>query len=298
MSTDDPKLDDLRREIDQIDAALHDGIMRRAALMDCVLRAKRADDAPTIPMRTGRETAILRSLAARHEGALPTAVVLRVWREIMNAATALQGPLSIAVCAPAKSVGYWDLARNHFGAATPMSLHVSPNVVLRQVLERPGTVGILPEPQDQEEEPWWLALTSEAPEASALRIIWRLPFFVAPMGRFEELTAYAVARTPPEPTGNDVTILALDTEADISRGRLIEGLAQVGLRARVLLTHEGETPRGRIHLVHVDDFVLEDDPRLVDVVEDIGESLLRALVLGAYPMPLIDAGPTEEAHEA
>ncbi len=295
MSADDSSLDDLRREIDEIDALLHDGIMRRAGLMERVVAAKRSGEAPPTTMRPGRETQILRRLAARHEGGLPPAVVLRIWREIINAATALQGPFSVAVCAPSNSVGYWDLARNHFGASTTMTLHVSPTVVMRRVVERPGTVGILPEPQDAEKEPWWLALVNDAPETSVPRIIWRLPFFAAPMGRFEQLTAYAVACLPPEPSGDDVTILALDTEADISRGRLIKNLAQVGLSARILMTHEVAAHQRRVHLVHVDDFVREDDTRLAAMVEDMGESLFRSLVLGAYPIPLVDGEKETEA---
>ncbi len=289
MPTDASSLDDLRREIDEIDTALHDAIMRRAGLMERVIAAKQTNDLPPTTMRPGRETGILRRLAERHEGRLPPAVVLRIWRELINAATALQGPLSVAVCAPAKSVGYWDLARNHFGASTPMSLHVSPTVVLRQVVERFGTVGVLPEPQDAEDEPWWLALMNEAPDAAVPRIIWRLPFFAAPLGRFEQLTAYAVACIPPEPSGDDVTIIALDAEADVSRGRLIESLAKAGLSSRVLVTHEAGEADRRAHLIHVDDFVREDDSRLAAVVADIGDGLHRALVLGAYPIPLDEA---------
>ena len=54
MSADAPSLDDLRREIDELDTLLHDTIMRRASLMERVVAAKRTGQAPPTTMRPGR----------------------------------------------------------------------------------------------------------------------------------------------------------------------------------------------------------------------------------------------------
>src|SRR5262245_56213674 len=95
----DKSLDSLRREIDSIDEAMHDLLMRRALLGNRIRQAKGSGGEAPI-YRPGREAAILRRLIARHSGPLPAAVVVRVWREIIAALTALQGPLSVAVFAP------------------------------------------------------------------------------------------------------------------------------------------------------------------------------------------------------
>lgn len=286
MSADSPSLEDVRRQIDAIDAALQEGLIKRVALLDQVIKAKAQDDKPGQAMRPGREAAILRRIAERHHGELPLAVVFRIWREIVNAVTALQGPISVAVCAPERSVGYWDLSRNHFGASTPMTLHVAPTVVLRNVVERPGTVGVLPEPQDEEKEPWWLLLASEARSGSVPRIIWRLPFFASGTGRFESLGAMVVACIAPEETGLDETVAAFECDLDVSRGRLLEGLESVGLVGRVIATHEADDSNNRMHLALVTGFVGEDDPRLEELAEVMNHSLVRAVVLGAYPVPI------------
>lgn len=285
MSAESSKLEKVRHSIDNVDDVLHDALLQRADLVAEVQIAKAGSGDVAPAMRPAREATILRRIAARHQSDLPLPVVFRIWREIINAATAMQGPISVAVCAPEKSVGYWDLARNHFGASTPMSLHVAPSVVMRQVVERPGTVGILPEPQYEEPTPWWILLTSEARGGLVPRIIWRLPFFSSVSGRFEQLSALAVACISPEPTGDDVTIAAFECAGDVSRGRLLEALQAQGMNGQLIATHEGAMANSRLHLIQIDTFVAEQDPRFETLLESMN-GLLRAVVLGAYPTPI------------
>ena len=66
-----PTLDELRREIDRIDAAMHDLLMQRTAVVEEVGRAKARENpagAGTRPQffRPGREALVLRNLIERH----------------------------------------------------------------------------------------------------------------------------------------------------------------------------------------------------------------------------------------
>ena len=94
MSPDSPDLERVRREIDAIDDALHDALMRRAALIGEIFKAKSDAQRAGSAMRPSREARILRRIAARHVGDLPLEVVFRIWREMINAATAMQGPIA------------------------------------------------------------------------------------------------------------------------------------------------------------------------------------------------------------
>ena len=67
----------------------------------------------------------------------------------------LQKPTRVLVHAPSKSVGYWDLARNHFGSIASMSMHVSAQRVLTEVANSKSAIGILTEPEEYEQQPWW-----------------------------------------------------------------------------------------------------------------------------------------------
>jgi chorismate mutase/prephenate dehydratase len=67
----------LRAELDRLDDAVHDLLMRRAEVVQQVgaLGVKGA-----VPLRPGREASIVRRLLARHRGAFPAAGIVRLWR--------------------------------------------------------------------------------------------------------------------------------------------------------------------------------------------------------------------------
>ena len=135
MADAEPTLDALRAEIDSIDEQLHRLIMRRADVTLGIGAIKNASQPNAALMRPGRDAEVLRRLAARHEGAFPKSVVIRLWRELIGAVLRLQGPFSVAVYAPEAANGYWDLARDHFGSLTPATAHDSPQQVLNAVLD-------------------------------------------------------------------------------------------------------------------------------------------------------------------
>jgi len=286
MSTTTPDLDDLRRQIDQIDADLHDKIVQRIALIDQVAKAKQLQGNDASPMRPNREAGVMRGLAGRHQGKLQTATVIRIWRELINGATSLQGPLSVAVCAPARSVGYWDMARNHFGSSVPMTLHASPFDVLRMVDDVPGAVGLLPFPQNGEESPWWPALASQANEQVGLRVVWRLPFIVSPTGLFEQLEGLAVAKLKPEPSGQDTTVVTVEIDQDVSLARVVDQLGQCSFTAQPLAVFENSEGGPRLQLIELDGLIHHEDAAMAAFQEKMGEDLYRLAILGAYPKAL------------
>lgn len=286
MSETEGRLEALRRDIDEIDFSLHDDVMRRMALMHEVAQAKRHERSEGSMMRPAREAVVLRQLVDRHDGRLPEAALLRIWREIINAATALQGPLTIAVCAPEKSVAYWDMARNHFGSIAQMSLHRSPVNVLRRLDEEPGCVGLLPLPQEGEEDPWWPRLVGDMSAPRALRVIWRLPFFVSATGVYETVGAFAVGVITPEESGDDLTLAVVETDTELSRASISGALEATGLKGQLRAGHGDPAMPTRQQLFELDGFVAADDPRLAALAEKLGEALDRIVILGAYPRPL------------
>ncbi len=275
MTSNTTDLDALRREIDEIDARLLAAIAERTAVVRKVGAAKGGGPV----LRPGREAQVLRKLLAEDSG-LPGPVIGRIWRELIAAYCGLQGPLEIAVCAPEKSVGYWDLARGHFGSATKMSLHKAPAVVLRAVSEQTGTVGILPMPQDGEADPWWRYMSSGE---NTPRVIGRLPFIDSPGARFEDLQAMVVAQVPFDESGDDASWLVVSTTAEISRRSLADQLNALGFTPQALASHN-EGGAGWYHLLEVDGFVEADDAKLDAFVKKLGGDA-HVAVAGAYARP-------------
>lgn len=291
MTDETPSLDALRRQIDAIDNELCDAIVRRMTLIEQVARAKHLMPGDKqSAMRPAREAQILARLADGLPPTVPPFLLARIWAEMINTATAQQAMHAVAVCAPERSVGYWDLARNHFGSATPMTLHRSPVLVLRAVNDNPSIVGVMPLADEGEAEPWWPELARQAASERAARIVWRLPYITSPAGRFENPGAYVIARVQPEPCGDDITICVLATELDMSRARLVELAEGSGLKTRLLAAHEAPGDGQRLHLVEIDGF--HSGPQAFQALRaTAGDALLQAVAIGNHPRQVAPPSP-------
>ncbi|WP_176244906.1 chorismate mutase [Oceanibacterium hippocampi] len=277
-------LETLRAEIDRIDDQLLTLIQQRVACVNDIARAKQANGGrPGI--RPGREAMILRRLLAGYDNALPVQVVVRIWRELISAFCRFQSPYSVAVVAPEKSVGYWDLARSHYGTATPTSLHRSQHVVLSTVSADSDVVGILPWPcPEGDEEPWWIQLVAGGERTP--QIIAKLPFLEPGGGRFEDLSAMAVANVDPEPSGDDITLAVAVTREQVSRARFNTEIERAGIPGHCIDSRQARSGGDWMQLIEIDGFVERGDPRLEALQAAEGADIERIVVLGAYAKPL------------
>lgn len=286
MSDHIPSLADLRREIDVLDDQIQDLLRRRAEAVQRVAVTKRSQTGTNdgVFLRPGREAQILRRLLERHRNGLPAPAVVRIWREMISSLYELQAPMRVAVHAPNKSAARWDLARDFYGSTTPMQLCTTATAVMRAVSSQPATLGVMAMPEDGEKEVWWPLLASRAEDTP--RIVACLPFVPNPRGRFAELGAYVIARTPAEESGEDCTLIVvyMNEEAP-SLARLTGLLAQAGFEGRVLAQHRGTSGVARM-LVEVAGFVAEGDARLGAFTAADPALIADAVVIGAYPVPV------------
>ena len=72
----------------------------------------------------------------------------------------MQGPFAIAVCEPDGGAGFTQVAREHFGALTPLHAYGSPAQAMAEVSRGAATVAVLPIPSETEtaRDAWWTAL--------------------------------------------------------------------------------------------------------------------------------------------
>jgi chorismate mutase/prephenate dehydratase len=285
MADAEPTLDALRAEIDSIDEQLHRLVIRRGEVTLQIGAVKNAHAPNGALIRPGREAVVLRRLAARHDGAFPKTVIVRLWRELIGAVLRLQGPFSTAVYAPEGAPGYWDLARDHFGTLTPATAHDSPQQVLTAVLSGRATVGVLPLPGDGDEQPWWPMLLSK--DNAHPRVVARLPFGAGDTIRGGPLEALAVAQCPTEETGRDRSLLVVEATAEMSRSTLAAEGQAAGLEMGVIQSWRPPNEAATwLHLVEVDGFVAGDDPRRAQFAARIDKALRQIWPIGGYAVPL------------
>ena len=262
----DPDLQALRAEIDALDDAMHDLLMRRAAVV-ARMAASRAKTGVGSPLRPGREAAVLRRLLARHSGALSRGAVVRIWRHIFMAHTAIQGAFTAAIAASGEAAPTLALAREHFGTATPLTSFASPAQALAALSAAKASVAVLPAPAGEGEGAWWQSL-----EAPRLSVVARLPFVV---DAAHADAALVVAPVPADASGEDRGLLRLEGSAEAPRESFARMLSDAGLAGRILcLARQG----GRsLALAEIDGFIAAGDPRLAG---------LNAVLLGAFAVPI------------
>ncbi|MBR0649152.1 chorismate mutase [Roseomonas terrae] len=264
-----PEIAALRAEIDAIDDAMHDLLMERSQVVGR-LAGSRAKGSGS-PLRPGREAVVLRRLLARHTGPLGRDRIVRIWREVFMASTAIQGAFSVAVFSADAHADEARLTREHFGPITPVRLHPTPFRALAAVSDGEASVAVLPMPSegDPAETAWWALL-----DAPRLQVVARLPFMAANDGA----GALVVAPTPPDPSGEDRTLVLLEAANRVSRTAIAHTLAEAGLSVPSLLLARSED--GTLALAEIEGFLAPGDPRLAALPWP------RRTILGAYAAPV------------
>lgn len=279
----------LRQKIDAVDDQLHDLLMQRTELAVAVGAAKAArqplsGDSPAEGakfIRPAREAKILRRLIARHNGKLPKAVIVRMWREMISALLQVEGPFAVAVYTPQAQPGFWDLARDHYGSRVKILTFSRVDRALSAVMDGSATVAVLPFPREDETGPWWRRLVGSA---QLPHVIARLPFGDPGNQRNPDLQALVVGRTPTEPTDRDHSLLVLEAPEPVSRSTLRQALAGVGLVTSFI--HGGRDQQdSNLNLVEVAGYVDGNDPRLQLVASGLGDDA-KLHSIGSYAEPL------------
>jgi chorismate mutase len=263
----------LRAELNRIDDQLHELLMQRAQVVEQVAKSGKRG-----AYRPGREASIIRRLLRNHRGALPPQTIVRLWRELLAGTTAMQGPFAITVYEPDGCAWFTQAAREHFGALTPLHAHARPLQVLAEVSQGDAAVGVLPMPSatDTAPDPWWTAMLRQ--EQPRLFIVARLPFWSPRPEGAPPVLALVIARTEPDPSGHDRSVLGLELDADISRARVTAMLAAADLAPQAVTLHRDGVA---LALVEVAGFLTDDDLRLTR----LDAALRRPVVLGAYAVP-------------
>ena len=166
-----PALDDLRKEIDRIDEAMHQLLMERGEIIDRLIAVKKTQETGSA-FRPAREAEMMRRLVKRHKGILPLDTAESIWRVIISTFTYVQAPFSVHADLSAGDALMRDSARFHFGFTVPFVAHMGAAAVVAAVSTSKGDLGLVPAFAVPSAGAWWSALEFDA----APKIIARLPF--------------------------------------------------------------------------------------------------------------------------
>jgi len=272
----------VREEIDAIDEQIQDLLIRRTKVVEKVRAIK---EGQTVKIRPSREAEMMYRLTARHHGNFPKRELCRIWREIIVATLSFEGPFSVAVMDIENEPGYWDMARDQYGSFSKMTRHGSGRAVVEAVRSQEASVGILPWPSRDDPDPWWRYLVSGA--ESTPKIIARLPFVPGSNMRGNGLEAAVICPIEQEKTGRDRSLLAVETETEISARKIEDALNSAGVSAAFVQSwHDPNRPPGWVYLVEAFGFVDPAGKQFPRFIDAIGASAQRILHVGGYGTPL------------
>ena len=268
----------LRAELDRIDDSIHDLLMRRAEVVAQVANSA-SKTTSRVPLRPGREAAIIRRLLARHTGALPPLTLVRLWRELLAGTTAIQREFRVAVFDTEAGGEMIAAAREQFGALTPLQAYHTPGQALAALAAGAVSVAVLPLPD--EAQAWWTALLET--QEPRLHVVARLPFW-APRPEGAPLAeALVVAPIAPDASGQDRTLIGLALHGETPRARIASTLREAGFEPHVIVAAEAKPEDGADVLIEIDGFVAETASPISELTQALGA---KAIVLGAYAVPI------------
>ena len=204
-----PSLQDLRREIDNIDEQMHRLLMQRSDIIDRLISVKKTQEVGSA-FRPAREADMMRRIAIRHRGLLPLDTVEGIWRIIISTFTYVQAPYSVHVDTAGGDAMMRDSARFHFGFTVPFITHYGAVGVIDAVRASQGDLGMVRIDGGAMSHPWWHRLA----QPDAPKIIARLPFVERP-DHPAGLPTFVLSLPLAEAASRDVVIY----EASIMRWR-------------------------------------------------------------------------------
>ena len=211
-------------------------------------------------IRPGREGRQLRRIMQKFAGTpfLPAAAAA-IWRVIIGMSLAVEAPLALSVFSMEQGSELLALAREYFGPAATVVREPNVKRVIGDVMDGKAMVGVVPMPKTTDTTYWWTNLMekgSNFPKIFSARCRSALP---GTDGR-EAASALAIARLVPESSGDDISILVLEVDHNVSQSRLQAAFASAKLEAQ-WVSVVTLIPGTRHHLVEVRGFIHDHPDR-------------------------------------
>ncbi|NNE21099.1 MAG: hypothetical protein HKN11_00680 [Rhizobiales bacterium] len=259
QSTPPASLEQVRRQIDEIDARLIELLRERFSASEAVKAVKAATGQDSAsPIRPAREAIVMRRLIDACQGPLPTDLMVRLWREIITSSTLVQADASVHCTIAVMQAGRLrDLIRSHFGRI-PVVEHGDDDAALKAAAHSRTAVAVTAPDGDS-------ARFLSDGDIAQNAVIGTLPAFNA-----DGVPQLLIIGQPfEEPTGQDETLV-------LTSGRLPRDFSPAPLWAV-------ELPSGDT-LTSLPGFLSSSQTPLLDLRQRNENLALR--VLGRYPSPI------------
>lgn len=291
-------LNDIRKQIDEIDDQIHNLLMCRADLVMDIAAEKKKSGVQII--QPAREIRTLRRLIMRHKGLLQKQAVIQIWRELVGSVCLLQKDMQAAVWQPESCLSnqslewlpresVYSMARDYFGSLFPLNIECDAKALLDNIKNGKYDFGIFPFDDSLHDlrtfatsaESWWPSFIDfRRNQATKLSITQKLPITTSSGKSCRTPQAFLISMAEFQASGSDNTILVYDqSHANIhwlSPSEISRIMIGVGFSVPEIYLMTNSL------IIIVSGFIESNDQRLIS----LNKQGLILDILGGYPTPL------------
>lgn len=277
------KLPEIREEIDSIDNKVHDLLMERAALVSSVALAKQKTGSQIV--QPAREAKMMRRLLKRHAGPLPRSTIIRIWRELVGSVALLQSGFTVTVCTDNEKSPFWDMAKDYFGSSVPMRPVQGAQNAMSSLSSEKEAFAVMPWPELEDVNPWWSHLFNHQ-DGEKVSIICALPYGLAKKNDNDFFArAFVISKVEFMDSDNDVSIIGLNLESNISRARIMDNAEKAGFDVMNLYSGlSNADSESKIHLLEVSGYLAAGDQKIQNFRDVFGDGCRYCDAVGGYPV--------------
>lgn len=286
----DSGLTELRRKIDEIDDRIIQQFIERINIVKQVGELKQKTSITPCPIRSGREAEMVRRIIEKFRPTdFPTSAAASIWRIIIGASTGVESKLTLSVFSDEKENSLYWLAREYFGSNAPIIKQPHIKRIIGDVMDDKASVGIVPFLRSADTSNWWSALvqhgTKNPPENNAPKIFAHIPFVYTDIPGKDIPSALAIAKITPEPSGDDMSLIVIEADYNVSQHRLQTAFIKEKLEV-TWINIAAMNPSSRHHLIEIKGFIKPEHEAFVAATSSLGRSIFGSYFLGAYATPM------------
>ena len=280
---------EFRSKIDAIDDKIMGLLQERIGIVGQVGAFKRRTAPGRCPLRPGREAEMVRRIMDRFKNnngttPFPPATAAAMWRILIGTSTSVESPLTVSAFVSERDNDLFWLAREYFGPSVEIVKQPYVKRVIGDVMDGKASVGIVPMLRSSDTTYWWTNLTQQNPDTP--KIFAHIPFVSHGTPGKDFPCGLAIARVAPEDSGDDRSLLVIETDYNVSQNRLQTAFVTAKLEA-TWINIATLTPDARHHLIEIQGFVNESSEPMKALFAGLGSSLFNACFLGSYAVPII-----------
>jgi chorismate mutase len=282
-------LQELREEIDEIDAQIIKLIKRRMSVIPRVSELKK-NNGEKFFIKSSREIDMIKNLVKQVEGNFLKLTIADIWRKLITSANMEEQALQIGIHNPHAVGDYEYLVREYFSQQVTITNFDSATNLITEMEKSAINIGVflLPNPEenfdkkDTIQKNWWINMANNR---AGLKIYAKIPFVdFSSQKNKKNIQLVLSAIKDAEPSESDFTLLSIEVASDVSRSEIFSLFKDFNYKL-LSIVKNSQFIGISLYLIEIQGFYLENDFLIKNLLQNKIKPFIK--VLGHYPAPII-----------